>query len=345
MNSITKIVLFLVMTLLTGGLIVEHSRLAVIPFIIALISGIALIVEKINEDKLPKRIKRIINDEHGKFNSGSSIVIVIVILVSLFILMIATLLGSYRIDTGQGAIVTEVSGNKHAEINVGWHTRTPFLTDVEKYSIVKNNLYFPADYLELENKFQGDTQAGAIGFDIKTTDDNVVDTGALMTFEITDLIQFGVKNTRPVEQLQKSFDATVFNYLQSQSSERITTQIMAVNKELLVQLKDSGMEEQYGIKIDSVSLLRPTFTKIALDALAEKKAIQTRSEGELIAAKNRAEAIETIAKAQKKQSEILKDVPQEQLDFNAKLTLYDTLKENKNVIWVIPSGQPLVLSK
>jgi hypothetical protein len=34
----------------------------------------------------------------------------------------------------------------------------------------------------------------------------------------------------------------------------------------------------------------------------------------------------------------IKNVPQEQLDFNAKLALYDTLKGSQNVIWFILSG-------
>jgi len=337
----TTLILFLVMALLTAGMAVERSKLAVIPLIIAIIAGITLIARENKETYMKKR-ETIIIDDKGIGNIGGIVVLVSFIL---FIIVIVTLLGSYRIETGTGAIITEVNGNKVPIIEVGWHTRTPLLTDVVKYSVVNNDIYFPADYLELESQFKGDAQAGAIGSDIKTTDDKVVDTGAVMSFEIVDLILFGVKNTNPQEQLQKAYDSAVFNYLQSQSSEKITTQITAINSELYQKLKESKIEEQFGIKVNSVSLLRPTFTKIALDALAEKQAIQAKSEGELNAAKNRAAAIETIAQAQKNQADILKNVPQEQLDFNAKLALYDTLKGSQNVIWVIPSGQPVVLSK
>lgn len=262
-------------------------------------------------------------------------------------LIIVGTIGSavYRVNTGQGAILTQADGTKVAITEVGWHLRVPLITDVQTGSIVNSNMYFPADYLDLETKFQGDKQAGAIGYDIKTTDDKVLDTGAVMSYDIVDLFQFGVKNTQPTTQLQKAFDAIVFNYLQAQPSDKITSQVTLVNKELLEKLKESNIEQQYGIKINSVSLLRPTYTKVALDALAEKQAIQAKAEGELNAAKNRAEAIEMIAKAQKNQSEILKNIPQEQLDFNAKLALYDTLKGQNNVVWVIPSGQPMVLSK
>ncbi len=289
--------------------------------------------------KLKNMLKN--NEAQNDILSGIVVIIVAIILIG----FIGWFMGSYRIDTGEGAILTEFSGNKVPVTEVGWKFRTPLMTDLQKYSIVNNNIYFPADYLELENKFKGDSQAGAIGFDIKTTDDKVVDTGAVMSYEIVDLIQFGVMNTHPIEQLQKAFDSVTFNYLQAQSSEKITNQIQLVNEEGLKQLKESSIEKQFGIKINSFSLLRPTFTKIALDALAEKQAIQAKSEGELNAAKNRAEAIETIAKAQKNQADILKNVPQEQLDFNAKLALYDTLKGQQNVIWVIPSGQPVVISK
>ena len=337
----TNLVLFLVMGLLTAGMAIERSRLAIIPLIIAIITGINIIAKENQEKSGIKKVK-IINNDKGE---GSISIIIGVVIFLLFVIVIVALLGSYRIETGTGAIITEVNGNKVPITDVGWHTRTPLLTEVEKYSVVNNNIYFPADYLELESRFKGDAQSGAIGFDIKTTDDKVVDTGAVMSFEIVDMIQFGVKNTHPQEQLQKAYDSLVFNYLQSQSSEKITTQITSINDELYQKLKESKIEEQFGIKVNSVSLLRPTFTKIALDALAEKQAIQAKSEGELNAAKNRAEAIETIAKAQKNQADILKNVPQEQLDFNAKLALYDTLKGSQNVIWVIPSGQPVVLTK
>lgn len=283
---------------------------------------------------------------NNKAQSGAEAIVGLIVIV-IILGAVGWLLGSYRIDTGQGAILTTSNGQKVPIIDVGWHSRMPLLTDLDKKSLVNNNIYFPSDYIELESKFQGDPQAGAIGFDIKTTDDKVIDTGAVMSYEIVDLIQFGVKNTNPEEQLQKAFDAVVFNYLQAQNSEKITSRITEVNTELFNALKSSNIEEQFGIKVNSVSLLRPTFTKIALDALAEKQAIQARSEGELNAAKNRAEAIETIAKAQKNQADILKNIPQEQLDFNAKLTLYDTLKGQPNVIWVIDtkSNQPIVLQK
>lgn len=284
-------------------------------------------------------------DDENKGDISLSQVIVGLITLIIIVGGIGWLLGTYRIDTGEGAILTTPGGEKIPITDVGWHSRIPILTDLNRFSVVNNNIYFPAQYLEIEQKFQGDAQTGSIGYDIKTTDDKVIDVGAVMSFEIDDLIQFGVKNTNPQEQMQKAFDAITFNYLQSQSSEKITNKITDTNTELLQALRVSNIEKQFGIKISSVSLLRPTFTKIALTALAEKQAIQAKSEGELNAAKNRADAIETIAKAQKNQADILKNVPQEQLDFNAKLALYDTLKGQNNVIWVIPQGQSITIAK
>lgn len=284
-------------------------------------------------------------DDESKSDISLSQVIVGLIALIIIVGGIGQLLGTYRIDTGEGAILTTPGGEKIPITDVGWHSRIPVLTDLNRFSVVNNNIYFPAQYLEIEQKFQGDAQTGSIGYDIKTTDDKVIDVGAVMSFEIDDLIQFGVKNTNPQEQMQKAFDAITFNYLQSQSSEKITNKITDTNTELLQSLRASNIEKQFGIKISSVSLLRPTFTKIALTALAEKQAIQAKSEGELNAAKNRADAIETIAKAQKNQADILKNVPQEQLDFNAKLALYDTLKGQNNVIWVIPQGQSITIAK
>ncbi len=57
MNILAPATMFIVMSLLTAGLIVEHSRLSIIPFIIAIISGIVVIQKvycKHNKDKYSK---------------------------------------------------------------------------------------------------------------------------------------------------------------------------------------------------------------------------------------------------------------------------------------------------
>jgi len=282
-----------------------------------------------------------LRNNKGQAGEGLAILVGIVLL----IVVIAMALGSYRVETGRGVILTESNGERVAVTDVGWHTKIPILASIEEYSLVSNNLYFPADYLELEQKFQGDKQTGAIGIDIKTPDGKVLDVGVVMKYKIVDLFQFGVMNAFPLEQLQKDFESVASGMLQSQLSDVTTEQLDTTAKAVYAKLKASNMEKQYGIEITGAEMVRSTYTQTALAALAEKQAIQARSEGELNAAKNRAAAIELIANAQKKQADILSSVPKEQLDFNAKLTLYDALKGNQNVIWVIPEGQSIVLGK
>lgn len=281
-----------------------------------------------------------------QYNEGAPLVVKIGAAVLLILVLGAFLwlFGTYRVEQGQGGILTNSDGSKTAINEYGWKYRTPFLTGFETHSLVNNNIYFPADLLELEQKFQSDNQAGAIGIDVKTLDDKVIDTGAVMSFEIVDLIQFGVKNTRPYEQLQKAFDGVTFDYLQSQTAEKLTAEITKSNAEALAALKASGIEKQFGIRINSFSLIRPTFTKKALDGLAEKQSIQAISEGKLNAARNEALGIEAIANAMKNQSDILKNIPPEQMQFNAKMALYGNLKGQSNVIWVVPEGQPLTIA-
>lgn len=281
-----------------------------------------------------------------KDNKGDAMVAIGSLALIIFaIAVLVWLFGSYRVDEGQGGILTQFNGAKIEIKDYGWHYRTPFVTDFEKYSLVNNNIYFPADYIELEDKFQADSQSGAVGIDIKTTDDKVVDTGVLMKYSIIDLYQYGVMNAKPNEQLQKDFDATVFNHLQTLSSDKIINDIDTVNTELLDKVHQSGIEKQFGIKVIGVSLLRPTYTQIALKAMSEKQAIQAVAEGKLNAANSEAQAIEKIANAMKKQSDILANIPENQLEFNAKMTLYGNLKGQPNVIWVIPSDQPITISK
>ena len=129
----------------------------------------------------------------------------------------------------------------------------------DKYSIVNNALYFPEDLVQLEQNFQGDKQTGSIGYDIKTSDNKVVDTGGMVQFEVVDLVQFGVMNTRPMEQLQKTVNGEFFKILQSKDQ---TSDIIIVSEDkILGGLKTSGIQEQYGVKFTRIQLIRPTFTK------------------------------------------------------------------------------------
>lgn len=251
----------------------------------------------------------------------------------------------YRVDTGEAGIYTSAGGEKSVETGVGWHLMFPMLSDIKIYKIINNNIYFPSDYLVLQEKFAGDTQTGAIGMDIRAADDKVVDTSAKMTYRISDLQQYGIFNTNPQQQLQDEMDSIIYGYLQSQTSDRIVGDVENISNEILTQMQASQIEERYGIVIEDFALLRPTYTKAALDAMAEKQAMQAKSEGELIAAQNQANAIRTITDAQQYQAQQMQGVPADVLDFNAKLAMYEALKDNPGVIWVIPQGQAITLTK
>jgi regulator of protease activity HflC (stomatin/prohibitin superfamily) len=279
-------------------------------------------------------------DQYGDVKTIHFGRVITVGLLGLFLLIIL-FGGIYRLNTGEGAIYTSVNGVKTPITAVGIGLKIPLFTTMDYYSTVNQNIYFPQDYISLEQQFKGDAQSGAVGFDIKTTDDKVVDVGAKMEFQIIDAVQYGVMNTNPAEQLQKAFDAIVFNYLQTLDSNIIINDIENVNSALLGKLHASNIEKQYGIQINNFALLRPTYTKKALDAMSEKQAIQAVAEGKLNAADSEAKAIEKIANAMKLQSDILANIPVNQLDFNAKMTLYNNLKGQTNVIWVIPDTTQL----
>lgn len=253
------------------------------------------------------------------------------------------LIGQYKIEKGEGVILTKFSGDKVAIITPGWYWRIPGLESYDKYSIVNNALYFPGDLVQLEEKFQGDKQTGSIGYDIKTSDNKVVDTGGMVQFEVVDLIQFGVMNTRPMEQLQKTVNGEFFKILQSreQTSDIIINDQGVSEDKILGGLKTSGIQEQYGVKFTRVQLIRPTFTKVALDALATKQAMISTSEGELAAAEKKANATRTIADAENYKANLLKNYPSWVLDYNSQIELWKVLsdKERKDAtIYVIQPG-------
>ena len=250
----------------------------------------------------------------------------------------------YRVNTGEAAVEISATGEKTVVTGVGWHAVMPVVGDWSKYKIVNNNMYFPADYLALQEKFASDSQTGAIGMDIRATDDKVVDTSAKMTYSIDNLEQWGIYNSNSPQQMQDEMDSIIFSYLQSQPSDRIVGDVTNVSKEIFTQLKDSQIEERYGVSIQDFALLRPTYTKIALDAMSEKQAMQARSEGQVLAAQNEAQAIKIRTDAQVYQAEQMKNVPQTILEYNLRMAQIEAFKAHQGAVWIVPDGQPIVAS-
>ncbi len=246
----------------------------------------------------------------------------------------------YVIETGKGAIFTKISGEKVAVMSVGWHLKIPLFENVDMKSIVNDVIFFPEDYVSLES---GDSQTGSIGYDINAKDEKVVDVSAAVYFDRMDLLQWAVKNTNPTVQFQNDINSIMFNVLQSKTSTELIHDYEAVNQELLQAIKASGIEEQYGVRINSVKLIRSTFTKKALDALSNKQAAQAQSEGILLAAQNKANATITAAIAEQEKAEMLKSYDAHVLDYMSKIALYEALKDKPNAIWVIPSGQNMAI--
>ncbi len=268
------------------------------------------------------------------------------ILIIFFVIVLVTN-SFYRIETGKGAILTEVSGQKVPITAVQWYFKVPLLTSLEMYSTVNNRIYFPSDLIEIESKWEADKVSGSLGLDIKTSDNKVVDTGGMVQYTIIDLVQYGVMNTNPTEQLQKTIDGEFFKVLQSKdiTSDTIINSQGVVEDNILKGLKSTTIEQQYGIKFTTVQLIRPTYTKAVLDALAQKQSLITTSEGELIAASNKADTTLTIANAEQKKAEMLKSYPPEVLGYMANIELYKTLQDKQNTIWVIPQGQQFTIQK
>ncbi len=283
--------------------------------------------------------------EYGGYEPQITILIRDIVIV--FVMLILVSNAPYRIETGKGAILTEVSGQKVPITSVGWHVKVPLLTSLDMYSTVNNRIYFPSDLIEIESKWEADKVSGSLGLDIKTSDNKVVDTGGMVQYTIIDLVQYGVMNTNPTEQLQKTIDGEFFKVLQSKdiTSDTIINSQGIVENNILTGLKSTTIEQQYGIKFTTVQLIRPTYTKDVLNALAQKQSDITISEGQLIAAANKADATLRIASAEQQKAELLKSYPPEVLEYMAKIELYKTLQDKQNVVWVIPQGQTFTIQK
>ena len=144
--------------------------------------------------------------------------------------------------------------------------------------------------------------------------------------------------------MQDEMDSIIYSYLQSQPSDRIVGDVNNVSREIYQQLKDSQIEERYGINIRDFALLRPTYTKIALDAMSEKQAMRAKSEGAVLAAQNDAIAIKTRTDAQVYQAEQMKNVPQSVLEYNLQMAQIEAFKAHPGAVWIVPDGQSIVVN-
>lgn len=264
---------------------------------------------------------------------GAVLTIVIIVAV---IIGLGVLFSVFRIDQGQGAIITHIGGNKEAVVSVGWHFLLPFLESYKKYPVVNDYLYFPSD---LTLNGAGGAGVGVSGVEINAIDDTVVDVSAITYFDRTDLVQWGVNNVDPETQFDRAVSGIIRNVIQTSSAEDILHSRDAVAKKIFDTIKASGIEAQYGVRITSFSLQHTSYIDEVVKANAHKQALNLEAEGRLDASKKDADAIKITADAEAYKAKLLDAYSPTVLQYMQNIELYTVLKGRAgDVTWVIPAG-------
>lgn len=268
---------------------------------------------------------------------GQFIVAVATVFVLVLIIVgLGVLFSIFRIDQGQGAIITHIGGDKQAVISVGWHFLIPFFESYKKYPIVNDYLYFPSD---LTLNGAGGSGVGVSGVEINAIDDTVVDVSAITYFDRVDLVQWGVKNVDPDTQFDRAVSGIIRNVIQTSSASDILHNRDAVAGKIFDMLNSSGIELQYGVRITGFSLQHTSYIDEVVKANAHKQALNLEAEGRLDASKKDAESIKITADAEAYKANLLNSFSPTVLQYMQNIELYTVLKgRTGDVTWVIPAG-------
>ena len=242
----------------------------------------------------------------------------------------------FRINTGQGAIVTHIGGNKDATTRVGWHFVIPFFESYKKYPVVNDYIYFPTGLTKTGGGGEG---IGVSGVEINAKDDTVVDVSAITFFDRTDLFQWGVKNVDPDVQFDRAVSGIIRDIIQTSSASDILHDRPKVEQEIYTKLKSSNIETQYGVAITKFQIQHSSYIDEVVKVNAHKQALGLEAEGRLDASRKDAEAIKIKADAENYKANLLSKYSEASLSYMAQIELFNTLRSRAtDVVWVDPSG-------
>lgn len=263
-------------------------------------------------------------------------VIVLVVCAVAVVILIAVGVSVFRIDQGQGAIITHIGGNKEAITSIGWHFLIPFFEGYRKYPVVNDYLYFPST-MTLQGA--GGEDVGVSGVEINANDDTVVDVSAVTYFNRVDLVQWGVKNVDPDTQFDRAVSGIIRNVVQTSSAKDILHNRDAVASEIFDRLKSSGIESQFGVTITLFILEHTSYIDKVVQANGDKQALNLLAEGRLDASKKDAEAIRITADAEAYKANLLNTYSPTVLQYMQNIELYTVLKSRTgDLTWVVPAG-------
>ncbi len=231
--------------------------------------------------------------QRAQVNTAVRRVAIILFFISLFYGFAAIIYSThviYKVKLNYAVILEQLGGQREAVTEIGWHSRLPIFTTLEKeVPLMNQNLYLggkpePMKIISKENV--------------------ALWTSALMTFRITSLKVWGIENLTPEKLLQGDFDGIVKDTLQAQSvnalisaRELIKETIFQALKKRPINLNGPTLEGKYGIEIISFVLNETRFGDKLVEATEEKKRRELIAEADNYAADQEAARIRKLYKA------------------------------------------------
>jgi len=225
---------------------------------------------------------------------------------------------TYQVKKNYGVVVTEWDGNRIAVSEQGWHFRTPLFSSYEAEYPMSNQMVFLHGKTKPHEVI---TKSGPSG------EATVIMASAATFYEIEDLNQYAIENFRgnlaaqeyydefsesprvikvdPRGMVQRTLDSIIGEKIQMSSAKDMIHNRHVVEDEILHSILDSDVQSMYGIKINGFRFTETNYIDEVVTANARKQASVAEAEGKFAAAQIEKKTIETLAKAQAENYEIL----------------------------------------
>lgn len=220
------------------------------------------------------------------FRNGFAIVLLLSLTYGIVALVYATKT-IFKVKRNYAVVLEQLSGNRKAVTNVGWHIRLPLFTRIEQVVPLMNQTLFLGNQQEPMRIISKESVA--------------LWTSAVLTYRIMDLEKWAIENLEPMKLLQGDYDGIVKDILQAREVKQLISDRETIKEDIFTALKsrpinEGGptLEEKYGIEVVSFVLKETRFGDKLVEATEEKKRRELIAEAENYAADQEASRIRKL---------------------------------------------------
>lgn len=193
----------------------------------------------------------------------------------------------YKVKMNYAVVLERFGGKRDAITDVGWHIRLPFFSKIEQEVALMNQTLYLGGSQEPVRVISRETVALWVS--------------GLLTYKITNLNTWAIKNLLPLHLLQGDYDGIAKDILQAQEVNQLISKREQIKEDIFNALKsrpiNAGgptLEQKYGIEIVSFVLKETRFGDKLVEATEEKKRRELIAEADNYAADQEASRIRKL---------------------------------------------------